>query len=83
VSGFRTRSDQVSVERDLSDCSRQKPAGVRGRVVLIRLQTHARRRDDHARGSDAEAPAREPSFRVSQRFMPRPRDDTAVALIRP
>lgn len=55
----------------------------RGRVVPTCLQTLARRHDGYANGSLAGPPEREHSFWVSQRFVPRERDDTAIALIQP
>ena len=61
----------------------EAPAGARGWVVPTRLQTLARRRDDYANGRPAAPPEGEHSFWVSQRFVLRERDDTAIALIQP
>jgi hypothetical protein len=55
----------------------------RGRIVPTCLQTLARRRDDDANGRPAGPPEGEHSFWVSQRFVLRERDDTAIALIQP
>jgi hypothetical protein len=71
------------VEEDPPDRSRRSPAGARGRAVPIRLQTLARRRDDHANELLQRTLEGERLFLVSQRIVLRVKDDTAISLIAP